>query len=220
MISFIIPWRSGDSFREESFHYVLKFLDLHFPESQIAIGEDSSTIFNRSKARNNAFKECNNDIICILDADTIVPSESIHQAYIDLKSENTWVIPYQDYFNLTQEFSLDIVKSFEPDKFPAESDFIYDFKILSWAGALFLTKEMYEKVGGYDERFEGWGWEDVAFRIKLDNMIGKHTRCGSYAAHLWHPRDDSDFGTEFELKNRKLFDKEYRRKYGWRDERI
>ena len=217
MISFLIPWNSGDSYREQSFEYLFNFLLKEFPESEICVGEDDSEVFNRSKARNNAFEISTNNIICIIDADTIIPPESVFDGINICTKNSTWVIPYYNYFNLTREYSQRFMMS---DSLPLEDELEFDFKILSWAGALILDREMYHKVGGYDERFEGWGWEDVAFRVALDNKIGRHLRCGSYVAHLWHPRNDADFGTEDELKNRKLFDKEYRKKYGWRDERV
>jgi|688.fasta_scaffold240137_2 hypothetical protein len=219
MISFLIPWNDGDIFRERSYKYNISYLTSFFPDAEICIGGDDGNVFNRSKARNNAFNKSSNEIICILDADTIVPPTSIIEGVNLVKSKNTWVIPYNDYYNLTKEYSNYIIDNIDVDDLD-ESNFKYDFKILSWAGALILTREMYSRLGGYDEEFEGWGWEDVAFRIKLDNEISKHIRCGSYVAHLWHPRKDADFGNSFELKNRKLFDRKYRKKYGWKDERI
>jgi predicted glycosyltransferase involved in capsule biosynthesis len=219
MISFLIPWNDGDIFRERSYKYNISYLTSSFPDAEICIGGDNGNVFNRSKARNNAFNKSSNEIICILDADTIVPATSIIEGINLVKSKNTWVIPYNDYYNLTKEYSNYIIDNIDAADLD-ESNFKYDFKILSWAGALILTREMYSRLGGYDEEFEGWGWEDVAFRIKLDNEISKHIRCGSYVAHLWHPRKDADFGNSFELKNRKLFDRKYRKKYGWKDERI
>lgn len=219
MISFIIPWdeRTQDTWRIKSFNYIYKYILLNFPEAEICIGTDNSEPFNRSKARNNAFEKSTKDILVILDADTLVPVSSIINSFNLLKDR--WVIPYNIYYNLSQETTARIltkesIEIFEPDELQ------YEHKIVSWAGALILTSGMYQAVGGYDERFTGWGWEDVAFRIKLDAIIGKHIRYGTFVNHLWHPRGEADFNTPHELANRKLFDHEYRRKYNWKDERI
>jgi predicted glycosyltransferase involved in capsule biosynthesis len=42
-------------------------------------------------------------------------------------------------------------------------------------------------VGGFDERFRGWGWEDRAFFIACDTLCG-HDRISGPVRHLWHPR--------------------------------
>lgn len=218
-LSVVIPWdpRTKDEHRLMSLSVIETNIQL-IPGIEIKLGEDTSQPFNRSKARNNGVMQSSGDNILILDADTFIPVCSMLEAEEILKFSN-WVIPYNIYYNLNQtkthEAYEDLsVLSTEP------VDGEYDHRILSWAGALMVSRENFDKVGGYDERFEGWGWEDVAFRVKLDNEVGHHSRCGSYVSHLWHPRPpEIEFGNEFEKRNAKLFDKEYRRKYNWRDER-
>jgi predicted glycosyltransferase involved in capsule biosynthesis len=224
MISFIIPWNeSSDSYRSQSFSLVKDYIS-SVPDSELVVGYDTDNPMNRSKARNNAFLQAKGDFLVILDADTYVSIDSIYDAIDIVRSKNTWVVPYRDYYNLTQEFTDKIFNNFFDKKdlsLLEKEEFIeYEFKILSWAGALVLTRDMYSDAGFYDERFKGWGWEDVAFRLKLDNTVGKHIRCGSYISHLWHPRGDANFNTEHELRNRDLFNKDYALRYGWTDERI
>ena len=40
---------------------------------------------------------------------------------------------------------------------------------------------------GYDERFIGWGFEDVAFQISMTTLIGEQSRIEGNLYHLWHP---------------------------------
>jgi hypothetical protein len=125
-----------------------------------------------------------------------------------------WVIPYgeKSYYNLNSEASdiiLDCPVSILLTR-PEEGD--YDHELTSWAGLLVMTREAFDNAGGYDERFVGWGWEDNAFQLTMDRKNGKHVRIDDFAVHLWHERSDGDFGTELELANRKLFEKEYARR--------
>jgi len=220
MISFIIPWNdTKDSYRLNSFNLIKDYVKLS-SYCELIIGYDYEQPMNRSRARNNAFLQAKGKYLVILDADTWVSMDAIFNAIELIKNKNTWVIPYQNYYNLTKEFTEKIFISKDLSICEDEENLEFDFKILSWAGALVLTRDMYNDAGFYDERFKGWGWEDVAFRLKLDNTIGKHLRCGSHVCHLWHPRGDSDFNTEDEIRNRNLFNKDYALRYGWSDERI
>lgn len=51
-----------------------------------------------------------------------------------------------------------------------------------------FSKETYERVGGFDEEFVGWGAEDDAFVFKVRRVTGKRElRCqGGVVLHLWH----------------------------------
>lgn len=51
-----------------------------------------------------------------------------------------------------------------------------------------FSKETYDKVGGFDEAFVGWGAEDDAFVFKIRRVTGKRElRCkGGAVLHMWH----------------------------------
>ena len=53
-----------------------------------------------------------------------------------------------------------------------------------------FSKETYDKVGGFDEEFVGWGAEDDAFVFKIRRVTGKRElRCkGGTVLHLWHKK--------------------------------
>jgi len=57
-----------------------------------------------------------------------------------------------------------------------------------------VSRSEFERVNGYDARYEGWGEEDLDIAIRL-RRIG--LRCGwagpgSTLLHLWHPQRDRD----------------------------
>lgn len=158
------------------------------------------------------------DVLVIADADTAFDYVPMKLA-VEGVDNAPWIIPYgnNSYYNLTKEYS-DILLT--RDALDPINDLEWEFKITSWAGLLVMNKTDFYKVGGYDERFKGWGWEDVAFRVKLDHEIGRHCRIShGRAMHIWHERGNDEFNSPQELANRKLFDTEYRQKYNWRDER-
>ena len=39
-----------------------------------------------------------------------------------------------------------------------------------WGGNVSVTRTLYDRVGGYDPRYQGYGWEDVDFGYRLHNV--------------------------------------------------
>jgi hypothetical protein len=63
----------------------------------------------------------------------------------------------------------------------------YDWLRSSCSGALVVTRMLWEEVGGFDEGFVGWGFEDLAARLAFEAMAG-HEMLRVYGAlyHLFH----------------------------------
>jgi hypothetical protein len=57
----------------------------------------------------------------------------------------------------------------------------------SCSSAVTCGRELWEQVGGFDEQFVGWGWEDVAFRVHAE-AVAAHplVRIGGPLWHLHH----------------------------------
>lgn len=53
-------------------------------------------------------------------------------------------------------------------------------------GLLVVSRDGWDRVGGYDERFVGWGHEDSVFNIAL-LLKAAWDRIPGSAWHLWHP---------------------------------
>jgi hypothetical protein len=65
---------------------------------------------------------------------------------------------------------------------------------VSWSGIVVVPREAFYLVGGYDERYEGWGADDIAFGLSLETLYGPHLRYPGEAIHLWHPRGIQERG--------------------------
>lgn len=60
-------------------------------------------------------------------------------------------------------------------------------------GAVMMTQQVYDRVGGWDERFLGWGGEDDAMSYVLERARVPGTQLDLRpAVHLHHPRDRSE----------------------------
>jgi hypothetical protein len=50
-----------------------------------------------------------------------------------------------------------------------------------------MPREAFEAVGGWDERFRGWGGEDHSAMRAVDTLYGPHKTLPGQVLHLWHP---------------------------------
>lgn len=192
-LSVLIPWdpRTTCEHRLASFNWLLKRYEETLYPSEVCIGTDVSEPFNRSKARNAAFAKSSGDYLLIADADTMFDTAQIYMAVERVRSADTWVLPYMSYYNLAKHHSEQIVAA-DPWMSTGELGLPpteYEHKIEdSPAGLLVMKREHFEAVGGYDERFEGWGYEDNAFRMALNVLVGNSLRLPGFDCyHLWHP---------------------------------
>lgn len=60
----------------------------------------------------------------------------------------------------------------------------------TFSGVLALPRDLWEEVGGFDERFESWGWEDLAFWASCSAMRRGFERIEGTLYHLWHERSE------------------------------
>lgn len=208
MISVLFGYRGDDGPRDVLFANVLRWWKVHYNDAQICMGRNFDQPFNRGKARNEAFKDATGDIIIVADADTLPTVDGVDLAIEEiLEGRARWMLPYgpDRYYNLSEERTKSILNS---GATTIPEPVTWEHKITSWAGCLIMPRAAYEAVGGYDERFVGWGYEDNAFQFALDTIWGPHARIDSFCCHLWHAIEP---GTTFDSPtigaNRALFGK-------------
>ena len=137
--------------------------------------------FNRSAAINRA-AEGDWDFAVILDSDTIVEAEQIISG-IELAEETAAaVLPFQTRNMLSEPGTAEILGGHVGN---------WDRWIKVREGArhvsscVVVPRALGDEVGGFDERFEGWGGEDDAFHAAC-RALGGVRRLNGAAWHLWH----------------------------------
>src|SRR5690606_22839143 len=58
----------------------------------------------------------------------------------------------------------------------------------AYSGPRVVTRELWEAVGGLDERTVGWGGEDEIFAHCARVLVGPHERVSGEMISLYHPR--------------------------------
>jgi hypothetical protein len=199
-VSLLIPFSTNDPSRKANFEWLLEYWNKELPDAEIVIGKCRSEIFCKAEALNDAARRSKGKVLVILDADAYLEGQIISDCadkIIENVHNNLWFVPYRRLYRLTKEASKLITDSDpkNPFRIPtpvADSNIENAGNAISYGhryGAMLMMfhKRAYRKIGGFDERFKGWGGEDVCLLRALDTLYGKHKTTDSNIYHLWHP---------------------------------
>jgi len=185
---------------------------LHYPWRHIW-QEDRG--FRAAKIRNKAVAEAEGEYIIFLDGDCVPSSTFVHR-HQRLAEPGRWVTGNRILLN--PSFSKRVTENMLPIE---QLSFLYwcrrrlagdcnrllpflHFPVMlgrnahprTWKGAktcnLAIWKADFLKVNGFDESYEGWGYEDSDLVIRLIRS-GVYRKSGRFSLpvfHLWHPEND------------------------------
>lgn len=189
-LSIVIPWRPQPS-RVRAFEHVTDTLHEMFPDAElIAADAEPRAPFSVSASRNTGVEAASGDMLLIVDADSLAPYETITTALDAAQYGGAHFaydrIVYLDEAESEQVYRGDAPTGSHPRQGPHESSLIA------------IRRDAYWEAGGYDERFQGYGGEDNAFRIAADTLLGPCTWHPGLAYALWHEVDRHTSQTNFD----------------------
>lgn len=206
-VSLLIPFRSppGDE-REQNFLWLKKYWANELPGAEVIQGYDVHVPFSKTAAVNNAALRAHGDVLVIIDADAYLTGDQVLTAAALVREHKkrhpTWVIPYRRLYRLNHDATGLVLGSdpADPVRFSSpppgkaiETDDTYGGNRPDrghWFGAMCMVVSArgFWSVAGMDERFAGWGGEDVAFMLALDTLHGPHKTIPGDILHLHHER--------------------------------
>lgn len=214
--SLIIPWRTDHDQREAIWCYLEEWRgSLGF---ELCVADSGHEPFNQAASRNKAVAESTGDLLVILDADVLVDRQQLRNA-VALTEANwmIWTIPYIYYVELSAAVTKYALDHDDGRAYHLDRDCIIYPTPERWgqsiSGALVVSRAIYELVGGYDERFVTWGFEDQAIYLALETLVGRGTRLGGRLDHFWHPWNEYKNGRLPEPEMQTLFDR-YQQAFG------
>lgn len=183
--SYIIGFRKSSTDRYEALLYVLSLLRKYFPKLEIILVEQDDSpitrvdeslcirqfffknagLYNRCRAFNYAVEQTDKELLVFADSDMFLSREDF-LTFFSAGEEFEAVTPTKD--------GLQNVKITDPS--------IHSFALVDRrdyftfaGGILLLTRAAFDKIGGWDERFKGWGKEDDAISHVIFNKITSKT---------------------------------------------
>lgn len=140
--------------------------------------------FNRSAAINRASIRAGAwDVALILDADVVVDPAAVRSAVLlaDASGQITW--PFDRFAGLDRTMSSRVRSGYSGSWEPG----VAHEMLHTASSAVCVPRRLWDRVGGFDEAFIGWGFEDVAFSLACQAIGGGHHRIAGTVYHLWHP---------------------------------
>ncbi|MFK9094063.1 galactosyltransferase-related protein [Bacillus salipaludis] len=207
-VSIIIPFQTDHGPREEAFEWLKRYYAAVMPDAELCLGLYSGNEINKSKAVNQAAKRATKDIFVIADADVVYDPTLIKKA-IELLKEAAWVVPFTEIYDIPKQETKYLLR--KQPSWPlrvniedcVKAEWLYE----GFAGKInVIPRVHFEAVGGFDERFIGWGGEDDAFSHAVNTLCGKFVNIEAKVFHLWHPPAYSDTNPYSE-PNKKLLNR-------------
>jgi hypothetical protein len=197
-ISLLVPFKShkGDH-RMKVWEWLKAYWESALPGAEIVMGVSESPMFCKTAAVNYAARRATGDIFVIMDADCYMCEEDVLDAAKLIRESRwpLWLVPYRRFYRFTEDYTMQILETNPQDPlsipYPPSEDLVGNRERAAfghWFGALIqmMPREAFETVGGMDERFAGWGGEDVSFARALDTLYARHKTTPNPVYHLWH----------------------------------
>ena len=215
-ISVILTFRYANQDRLANTIATLRFLYKNFPTINVIlveqdtfrkydfspyVGENfehiftfNAGLFNRGWGLNVGIKHSDKNHFVLTDTDMIIDPNDFFAAMHCIKAYDV-VRPYNHWLWVSEKET----RNFRRD--PTKIDFHTTDTIEAQfaAGMLLVSREFHEKIGGFDERFEGWSPEDQVYYHKIKNMTQSILELPNTIYHLEHVRNNGE--TMFGHKN-------------------
>lgn len=199
MVSVLIPHRPDGGERDNLYKFVVDWWSSTFPDWDVVIGRHDGGKFNRGWALNEAARRASSDsvVFVVADGDIIPDPDTVRSAVSMALSTGKKVATFTHRADLSQLGTEAVMRG---DTAHSRSHFV-GRSTTNVSSCFAISRESYEKVGGFDERFAGWGGEDNAFHATCDALVGAAVAVprGSMKScmHLWHEPYDGRKSTAY-----------------------
>jgi GT2 family glycosyltransferase len=204
----LVPRRDDNGHRDKLWEFCKqKWVD-NYEDMPIFEGYHNDGPFNRSAAINRASEMAGDwDVALIIDSDTVSEVSPVMKALELAYRTNGLVVAHTHRHMLHERATMRILAG-EKGTWNRGGMVQRTYRD-SVSCAVAISRKTWDAVGGFDERFIGWGFEDTAFNIACETVSGLLvTAVPGACYHLWHPvgpeanRNSMTFKRNHSLKRR------------------
>jgi hypothetical protein len=163
----VIPWRPAPS-RTDAFERVSAWYRREFPELALHTVDTGDVPFVLAACRNAGMRAAEPDEVVIVgDADTIPEREPLIAAIRAAAVSASVQLPYDEYRWLGRTGSADHAAGI-----PLAHCAVEQYVDGACSGVYVATPRTWFAHGGQDEAFRGWGFEDAAWFLAHETLLG------------------------------------------------
>lgn len=150
---------------------------------KVTVHDSPGKLFSRAAALNAGVQASTASVVICANSDVLIPHSVLTKAALLAAGMGVTVYPFTTYRELTKNCTERWLKG---DRGCRDTALFMDDSV----GPLFVVRrDAYLRAGGCDERFIGWGFEDVCWAITSETLLGPNLRVDGEAVHLWHHHD-------------------------------
>lgn len=189
--------------------------DVKLPSNCGVVFARNAGPFNKAWGFNVGYRHAGGNVLAFGDADMIMKRGALAACFEACRRRSDAINPYDNMIDLTPEeseiifqgnYDVEVTRRIEELNRTGKGEFT------CFCGGIFLIRRTaFEVLGGFDERFLGWGGEDDAMTLKLLKVIQNiETKHDETAYHLWHERSRSAMYGHAHYQNNLRLIAEYR----------
>ncbi len=189
--SVIVPWRpdaAGE--RQPLWDWCRDRWEAEKLVDEIIECDSEQHPFTRGTSINLGVEQAKGDVIVIADADSFVGD--VRAAIGMVQMGVPWVVNYgmHRYFRVDPATTEDYLSGSLSTRL---DPFQYLERVaVAYSGCVVMLRSSFERAGGFDERFRGWGEEDVAFMEAMRVFVGDFARSNTFCVQLYHTHIEAD----------------------------
>jgi hypothetical protein len=176
----LVPRRDDDGPRDALWDWCRAWWEREQSHMPIFEGYHTEGLFNRSAAVNRAARLAGDwDVAVIIDADVVCDPNRVKEAVELAHTSGSMVLPHNERLDLSEQASRLYRSGQVPDltEHRARRRFVRrryaeDNGHPSVSSVVVVPRSLWNEVGGFDETFRGWGYEDTAFAAAAETFGG------------------------------------------------
>lgn len=184
-VAVVIPFASDDPYRLRALGFVQTFYaEQIWPDGwtvRVAGDTAEGRPFSRARAINHGVSLGGEEIVLVNDADTIVAPWQLLRAVAYARGAPGLVYGYYRYRRLSRRATENL--DCWQDAFHSEVE--WQMLEAPSVSVMAIRRADFDALGGFDERFEGWGYEDIDFSTRAAGLAPLR-RIDGDLFHLWH----------------------------------
>ena len=213
----LVPWRTDDGPRAAAWAVCRARWEALFPDWPIYEGLSPEGPFQRSAAINHAARQAGDwDVALVIDADVMLPKANVREAVKRAARHGKVTWAHRRWRGMSREATERLTGpkgqawaegalgpgGIAAPAFTADIDLIVEkTNAFSWSCCMAIRRDAWDAIGGFDERFIGWGFEDGAFMSAAGGLVG-WDRIEGDVLNLWHPRTFGSGRADRDNRNR------------------
>lgn len=193
----LVPRRDDGGHRDRLWEWCRARWERYFPDLPIYEGHHDDGPFNRSAAINRAARIADADgrwdIGIVIDSDVFLTVRQVRKAIATAQRTGRVTWGHRRWRGFSEDQTRRVIHPRDPIDFGPDIDrddmdiYVERTNPISWSCFVAFPRPVWDAIGGFDERFVGWGFEDMAVKALVTGLHGWE-RIDADVYHLWHPR--------------------------------